>query len=125
MTPEELELHMSPEENGEEEEEVYKKIFDWKTLLTDRELKIVEDGLPYWPTAKPSLPLRLLGVQAVGPNADQMTRNDTPEFGWRRLYLTPPTAIMFEASARIQELEAELQKMRERFFERECDSRGI
>ena len=41
MTPEELETHMSPEE-PEEEEEVYKKIFDWKTLLTDQEKEVIQ-----------------------------------------------------------------------------------
>ena len=101
------------------------KVYNWQELLTDQERELWENGRPHWDTAKPSLPLRLIGVFAVGPDADSKTENDTPEFGWRRLYINPPTPVMFEAAARIQELEAEVQKLRERFFREECDRRGI
>jgi hypothetical protein len=39
--------------------------------------------------------------------------------------LTPPTPIMFEASSRIVELEGQLEFYREKFFEHQCDLRGI
>lgn len=109
----------------DDEEEEIPKISNWQELLTDQERELWENGRPHWETAKPSLPLRLLGVFAVGPDADNKTESDTPEFGWRRLYLTPPTPIMFEAAARIQELEEQLQIYREKFFEQQCDLRGI
>jgi hypothetical protein len=108
-----------------DEEVEIPKVYNWRELLTDQERNLMDNGRDHWPTAKPSLPLRLLGIQAVGPNADQLTRDDTPEFGWRRLYINPPTPVMFEAAARILELEAEVQKYRVRFFEQECSNRGI
>lgn len=109
----------------ENEEEEIPKVYDWRELLNERELNLLDNEPMHWATAKPSLPLRLLGVFAVGPDADQKTENDKPEFGWRRMYLNPPTPVMFEASARIVELEHELQKCREIMFRQECDLRGI
>jgi hypothetical protein len=78
---------------------------------------------PHWSEASRSLVGRLRGIYAIGPNADQMGPNDTPEFGWRKHDNTPP--IQFEAAQRIQDLEEELQKYRERFFDQECKARGI
>jgi hypothetical protein len=67
--------------------------------------------------------MRLRGIYAIGPNADLMGPHDTPEFGWRTFDKMPP--IQFEAASRIEQLEEELQKYRERFFTQECERRGI
>lgn len=107
------------------DEEEIPKVWNWKELLTEKELGLIDKAPVHWEKAKPSLPLRLIGVFAVGPDADIKTEKDTPEFGWRRMYVTPPTPVMFEASVRILELEAELQAYREKFFRQECDLRGI
>lgn len=63
----------------------------------------------HWATAKNSLVGRLMGVYAIGPNADQMTTQDNPEFGWRVMPVTEP--IRFEAAERIEELEAKIREL--------------
>jgi hypothetical protein len=78
---------------------------------------------PHWSEASKSLTNRLRGIYAIGPNADQMGPTDKPEFGWREFPNLPP--IQYEAAARIEELEEELQKYRERFFKQECERKGI
>jgi len=76
---------------------------------------------PHWPNATKSLVMRLRGIYAVGPNADQMGPNDTPEFGWRDHtqsgFFIP--GIQLEAAARISELEDEVAKLRE--IVEDCD----
>lgn len=92
-----------------DQEEEITKVWDWREILTARELDLIDNPPVHWVTEKASLPLRLIGVYAVGPNSGTKTANDKPEFGWRRIFLTPPTPIMFEAYARITELEAEVE----------------
>ena len=71
--------------------------------------------------------MRLRGIYAIGPNADLMGPDDKPEFGWRVFkeqgFQVP--GIQIEAAQRIQDLEEELQKYRERFFKQECERRGL
>ena len=95
-----------------------------------KELEALLDHLnpqPHWSAASKSLVMRLRGVYAIGPNADLMGPDDQPEFGWRDFkeqgFQVP--GIQLEAAQRIQDLEKELQKYRERFFQQECDLRGI
>ena len=65
----------------------------------------------HWSTATKSLVMRLRGIYAVGPNADQMGADDKPEFGWRDYGQRPP--IQYEAADRIAALETALQVARE------------
>lgn len=88
----------------------------------EKQLKQLEPK-PHWSEASKSLVMRLRGIYAVGPNADLMGPDDNPEFGWREFPDRPP--IQFEAAARIEQLEEELQKYRERFFVQECEKRGF
>lgn len=71
--------------------------------------------------------MRLRGIYAIGPDADLMGPDDKPEFGWRDFkdqgFQVP--GIQIEAAQRIQELEDELQKYRERYFKDECERRGL
>ncbi len=103
-------------------------------MLTDQErLQELEAKIKklepqaHWSAASRSLVMRLRGIYAIGPNADQMGPNDKPEFGWRDFkdqgFQVP--GIHIEAAQRIQDLEDELQKYRERFFRQECNLRGI
>lgn len=67
---------------------------------------------PHWDTAKRSLVGRLRGVYACGPNADQMSMTDNPEFGWIiKVPLNQIDGIKLEAAARIEELEATLESL--------------
>ena len=88
-----------------------------------KELEALLDRLnpqPHWSAASKSLVMRLRGIYAVGPNADQLGPDDKPEFGWRDFkdqgFQVP--GIQLEAAQRIQDLEEELQKYRERFFDK-------
>ena len=65
----------------------------------------------HWSTATKSLVMRLRGIYAVGPNADQMGADDKPKFGWRDFGQRPP--IQYEAAERIAALESALQVARE------------
>jgi hypothetical protein len=107
---------MEPVMIDDDEEEI-PKVYDWRTLLTADELKILDEGRTHWMTTKPSLPLRLIGVYAIGPNAEIMTCDDSPEFGWRRMFLHAPTPIQFEALWRIEELEAEVEHWKNLYAE--------
>ena len=77
----------------------------------------------HWKNATASLPGRLRGIYAIGPNADQMGLHEDPEFGWR--YFSHPLPVQIEAAFRIEELERKLQEYRVKFFEEECQKRGI
>jgi hypothetical protein len=94
-----------------------------ETVVAD--LKAAQDILmqfspkPHWSKASQSLVNRLRGIYAIGPHADQ----GIGEFGFRSFPDRPP--IQFEAAARIVELENELQKYRETFFDQQCKLRGI
>lgn len=87
-----------------------------KMKLQEREVLLKQYApKPYWSEASRSLVMRLRGIYAIGPGADQTGPNDEPEFGWRHHQGMPP--IQFEAAQRIQDLDEELEKYRASDYE--------
>ena len=83
----------------------------WMHFLSEK-LKANSDRLRakhHWSEASASLVHRLRGIYAVGPNADQSATGQG-EFGSRTFGDMPP--IQFEAAQRIEDLEAELERLR-------------
>jgi hypothetical protein len=74
---------------------------------------------PFWSTASKSMVMRLRGIYAIGPQADE----GIAEFGFRDFGPVPP--IQSEAAAHIEALEKELQRYRVEFFTQQCEDRGF